>query len=382
MSEAPVEQSEHVEAPEAAPAARQPRPTPPAWRAAAITLAAALVLVVALVTTAPLWAGLLPWGPAATARRRDEALAARMDRLQTAQDEAQQQASREAASAAATLQQIAARVAALKATAAAPAGDIAQLRRQQTALSAAVAALDNRVGAAEKALSATDAAATQRRLATLSATVADLGNRQHALDKALQARVAFDARGAALALAVLQIRDAVAAGRPFAAPYATLAAAARGRPELAAAVNSLAGPAKTGVATQAALVEGLRRLAATGSSSDEPTPETRSWTAAMLARLRGLVRIQRVDDSGATASPPGMAIDAARADLADGDLAGAVAAIDELSGPPAAAAKPWLQKARQRLAVDDALRRIGSVATAQLGAANDAGAAAPAGAPR
>lgn len=369
------------EAPEAAPAVPEPRPAAAPWRVAAIGLAAALALGIALVATAPWWAALLPWGPVATARSRDAALAARLDGLQAAQRQAQQQARHDAAASAAALQQLKAQVAAVGARAAAPAQDVADLRGQQTALSGAVADLAKRVEAAEKAPPAADIAAMQQRLTKLSGTVGGLVSRQEALDKAQQARLASDASDAVLALAVLQIRDAIAAGRPFAGPYATLAAAAHGRPEFAAAAQPLAAPAKTGVATRAALAEGLDRLAA-ADASDAEAPAGRSWREALLAQLRGLVRIRRLDGSGAAAREPQAVIDDARKDLAAGDLAGAVAALDKLSGPPAKAAAPWLQQANRRLAVDAVLRQVEALVASQLGAASYVGRPTAAGPPR
>src|SRR5258707_5608163 len=58
--------------------------------AVAIGLAAALLLVVGLIAMAPLWAPLLPWGPAAD-RQGERALAMRLDRLEAAQAQAPQQ---------------------------------------------------------------------------------------------------------------------------------------------------------------------------------------------------------------------------------------------------------------------------------------------------
>ena len=68
-------------------------------------------------------------------------------------------------------------------------------------------------------------------------------------------------------------------------------------------------------------------------------------------------------------SAPEAALSAAERSLAAGDLAGAVAALDPLSGPAAEAARPWLQMARQRLAVEAALHQVEGLLVARLGAA-------------
>jgi hypothetical protein len=342
-------------APEAVPAIREPVPASPApWRAVAFAFAGALVLIVALVGAAPLWAPLLPWD-VATQHDDREAMAARIARLETAQSDAQQQVQQTAATTETALQRLDGRVAALAATPAAPAADLADLRQQ---------------------------------IAKLAATLADLGNRVDALDTAAHARVAHETTDAALVMAALQIREAVAAGRPFQAQYEMLAALAPDRQSaIAQAALPLAAPAKTGVASQAVLADGLRRLA--GAVAAGPTPAQRpaksGWTGAMMARLRGLVRVRRLDDgAAATASaaapngPVGV-IDGAERALAGGDLAAAVAALGELTGASAEAAAPWLRSARQRLAVDAALQRIEALATARLGAAPPAAAEPPGG---
>jgi hypothetical protein len=307
------------------------------WPAVAIALGGALLLVVALVATAPAWAPLLPWGPAASDRAGELDLAARLDRLEAAQRDAQRQASRDAATAGAALQQIETRLAALATRQTAPADEVSDLRRQLT---------------------------------TLSGGMTDLGGRLDALAKAMHTQTANGATDVGLALAVIQIRNAVAAGQPFAASYATLAALARSRPDIASAAAPLAGPATSGVASRAALADGLRQLAAAVAAGNAAPPATNSWRAAILARLRGLVTIRRVD--GTTAAPEA-AVDDARQRFAAGDLGGAIAALDKLSGASAAAAAPWLQRARRRLAVEAALRQVEALTTARLGAASGAG---------
>ena len=58
----------------------------------------------------------------------------------------------------------------------------------------------------------------------------------------------------------------------------------------------------------------------------------------------------------------------ARADarLGKGDLAGAGAELAALAGPAAEAAKPWLDRARRRLAVDAAAEKLDAAALAAL----------------
>ncbi len=342
------------------PAEASPVLSPPGYRDVAIGLAGALLLVVVLVGTAPFWAPLLPWGmiPASS----DAALAARIERLEAAQGQVQQlaQLHKETAAASAALPRLEQRVGTLEARPAVPPGDSAETRQRFTTLSGAQAELSRRVEALDKAVHSRAGAAS------------DLAARIDAIDRGVHAQTARDMTDMALALALLQIRGAVEAGRPFAAEYDALAALARSRPEIAAAAAPLFEPAKTGVASPAVLGKRLRDRAGTiagakppeNGRADVPDP---GWADAALARLRGLVTIRRVGGAAPFGGPEA-SVNAAELALASGDLAGSVAALDKLAGAPAEAAGPWLRMARERLAVDAALQRVATLLTARLGA--------------
>jgi hypothetical protein len=327
-----------------------PAPEPPArrYRATAIGLAAAVVLLVIVDAAAPVWAPplLRSLGWETAAEGPDPALIERLDRLEAAQKQDRQDAAKSLAAlqqtggqAAAAIKELDRRIAALEAKPAAPAGEIADLRQQAAKLSTAVADLGARVGAAETAIAAETAAPAQS---------------------------AADPADSALLLTLLRIRDAVEVARPFAAEYDAFTALAQSRPEIAAAAAPLAEPAKTGVASRAVLIARLHALAGTIVTAEAPPAEP-DWSDRALARLRGLVTIRRID--GAGQSEPEAVVSAAERALRGGDLAAAIAALDRLAGPPAEAARPWLQMARQRLAVEAALHRVEELLTARLGAA-------------
>jgi len=337
---------------DAGPAAPSPAPEPgdtapitPRSRspvAAFAAAGAAALLLVAAVATAPFWASGLPWGP--QTRLEEAGLAARIDRLAATVRQSSQQARRDSAEAQAAVGQLGKRIGALEAKPApapAPAPpDLSVIREQ---------------------------------IARLSSTVASLDTRLSALDKAISSRAAAG-NDAALVMALLQLREAIAAGRPFTAQYEALKALARDRPEIVAAAAPLAEPAKTGVPTRAALAEGLRALRA---QRRERGGDAAGWTVAAWSRLRGLVTIRRVDDNaGAPANGSDKPLDKAERSLADGDLANAITMLGELSGAAAEAARPWLRKARERLVVEAALQRIEAQLLTQLGGA------APASGPR
>lgn len=328
------------------------------WGPVAIGLAGGLPLVVALVATAPIWAPLLPWGAGPTGN--DTAVGPRIDRVEAPQEQREPQSQPAEAKANAALQRLDQRVGALEARPTAAASDIAEIRQL---------------------------------VARLAGTAADQATRVDAIDKAVRSQTAVDPTDIALVLALLQIRDAVEAGRPFAPAYEALAALARARPEIAAAAAPLAEPAKTGVAGRPVLANRLRELAgaiATGNAPGSAAASTPSdapknadaaasdWADQAWRRLRDLVTIRRIDSAGQgqLGVGQGAAVNAALSALAGGDLEGAVGGLEALTGAPAEAARPWLRMAKERLAVEAALQRIEALLVARLGSPSNASAGA------
>jgi hypothetical protein len=97
----------------------------------------------------------------------------------------------------------------------------------------------------------------------------------------------------------------------------------------------------------------------------ERVPPGAGWWERLWARISSLVTVRR---SGADAEGPSADAVAARAEakVKTGDLAGAVAELDALTGAPAEAARPWLDQAKARLAADAALDRLLALALTRL----------------
>lgn len=298
-------------------------------------LLAVFVLIAGAIAATPYWAPpvmqILPWGPptatpapvqaaspAPAPIAHDDALAARVAALEAAQAKSNQNT--------AALQALGQRIATLEAK---PGPDLSPLQNQLTSLAAAVADLTQKVGV---------------------------------LDKAAQTA---PADGTALALLLLQIREAVEAGRPFDAEYQALITMSRSHPDIAAAAAPLAELATSGVASRGVLAARLHQLAPRIAAATPPAKS--SWRSQIVARLRSLVTIRRID--GAGQSPAEAAVSSAERALAGGDLKQAVDALSGLGGANLAAAEPWLGMARQRLAVEAALRQIETLITAELGGA-------------
>jgi hypothetical protein len=328
---------------------------------AAVGLGVLLLLVIAAVLLSPYWAPalipLLPWGGKATAGKVD-ALAARVAAL-----EQRPPIDLDPIKSAQTA--LAQRLAGLEQTVDA----VRQNQEAASGLKSAGSQLAQRVEAIAAQSSARNAAQTadlqkvEQELAQRSAASGDLAARLATLEHQVKAQASADRSGSVLLLSLLQMREAVQQGQPFPAEYAAFEQMAARDPAVAAAARPLGDAAREGVASRAALIQELANLARPTASA-EPAAGKRRWWAAALDRLRGLVTVRRVDTAGKPAADP---IEAARADLAQGDLAGAVAAVEQLSGAEAKAAQPWLLMARERLAAETALSHLQQVVTARLG---------------
>lgn len=237
---------------------------------------------------------------------------------------------------------------------------------------------EQRVGAVERALSSLDAtlarmagalAALERRIAALEAAPAsgaDPG--QVAALRAETERLAGDLARAtrsvqesagptgplAQRIAFSQLRDAIGRGEPFAGELVALRAA--GATAAVDALAPIAAAAERGIATRAALAQRFPAVADAVARIGRPAEAPWWWTP--IERLRGLVQIRPVGDV------PGDSTIAlvARAEqrLAAGDLQGALAILDGLSGPSAEAASRWRAEAALRVQADALLAQIGT----------------------
>jgi hypothetical protein len=248
-------------------------------------------------------------------------------------------------------------------------------RQLETSVAAAKTGLQNleqRVtageaqAAARRASDAADLQKIQQELARLGTVTSELASRLGTLERDQQSQNAAEPRtDATLALLLVQMREAVEQARPFPAEYSAFTALARD-PALKAAAEPLADAARNGVPRRAVLGTRLAELAERVATPNEPAAES-DWGQKLLAHLRGLVKIRRID--GAAQTGPEDSVSAAQIALARGDLAEAVAALDRLAGANAEAAGPWMRMARERLAVEAALDHLQQLLTVRLGSA-------------
>jgi hypothetical protein len=304
-------------------------------RQAVLWVAVLLAVVVVGVAAAPFWAPavvpLLPWRPRPAAPSAGTAApAVRLEAVERRMASAAEALARVQAQASASAQRLD-RLEAAERQPAAGGGAVQQLRQDVNRLDTEIARLGDRIS-------------------TLEAKNAALAN--------------ADSSTAALLVSLIELREAVAAGRPFVAEYQAFAALARGRSDVEAAAAPLAQSAGSGIATTAELRHELSELDAR-LAARPASPVPREWWWQALSRMQGLVTIRRI---GAPQTGARAAVAAAQADLAGGDLAGAVNALAALFGREAEAVRPWLRQARVRLAAEAALARLQEHLTAGLGA--------------
>ncbi len=343
-------------APEAPKAPGLSRALPvPSWLAAALSGGgggiAVLVLAVAIVLlTAPLWtawiATHLPKPVASTGATRLAALEDRVDAL----------------SAGAPGAELTAAVRTLEARRKAA-------ERALEALSATAGATEDRLGelaaSIESLRAATARAPTREQVERLQQALAELAERLDPLERRPAARRALPA-GAALAVAVAQLRAVLTRSGPFAAELDVVRALAGDDPELDADLARLAVQAETGVPSLSVLEGSFGKLASAVAAAGAPAGD--DWMAAALRRLRGLVSWRRVGERAQRAGGTEMRLAQAEAALGAGDLDAAVAALTGLDGAAAGAAAGRLGDARARLEADRAIAALTARAITGLSA--------------
>lgn len=227
-------------------------------------------------------------------------------------------------------------------------------------------ALAGRVEALEKGFDPAAFVALRNGLSDLGGKIDALGKRIDQAEKAAAAARAQGLADAALALAVAQLRRAIDSGQAYSAELAACRALAGADAKAVAALDALAPGAGTGVATRAALADEFADTAGAISRAALQRSET-GWLRTVIDRLDSLVTIRPVGASVAGETPRARAA-RAEAMLAKNDLAGAVRTLEGLEGRPAEAAKPWLARAKARVAAEAASAALEAQAMAHLAA--------------
>jgi hypothetical protein len=186
--------------------------------------------------------------------------------------------------------------------------------------------------------------------------VLHLAERLEAMDLTVRELQSRRSSAAALLLAVGQLREAVASGRPFEAEWRTARVLAGDDGESLALLDQLKDSAVSGIATRAILVSRFEALAPALIRA-EILPEGEGWWRRTLDRLLSLVTIRR-EDGAAMGANVAAIIGRAQALVTRGDIAAALAELDHLSTGPAEAAATWVAEAKARQGAEKVLSQL------------------------
>ena len=234
---------------------------------------------------------------------------------------------------------------------------VGRLEKLETAvdekLSALASDLSDARAMAEKAAKAASGSADTDTLDAITARIGKLEKSLAGLAARPQPQASGEenAKGALVALAFESLRRAAATGEPFKAQLDALSKAADGAVKL----DALEAPAVSGAATRQALLKSLpQHLEAAREAAAHAKDET--FLDRLATNAQSVVRIRRIgpaEGDGADAVLKRM-----EAAAASGALDGVVAEADNLDGAAAKAIAPWLEKARARIALDEAMNAV------------------------
>ncbi len=177
---------------------------------------------------------------------------------------------------------------------------------------------------------------------------------------------ASDSRGQALVLAIGQLRDAVADGGRYAGPLAAVRRLAAGDPRITGDLSRLAATADSGIPTQAMLAADFPAMARAAREA-AALPDDPDWLDQAAAAVNNLVS-WRPAAGEVEGDEPAAILARAEHRLGAGNLAGAVAAMQKLSGRAEEPAAAWLEEAAARLRAEDALAGLTATAVDRLAA--------------
>jgi hypothetical protein len=172
----------------------------------------------------------------------------------------------------------------------------------------------------------------------------------------------------AVLYAALKVGQSLETAEPYDKALANMTALVGEDTDFTAPLDTLQAYAESGVPTLDDLRDRFRAtipaIIAATAGNDRP------WWQKTLDTVSGLVSIRLEPGEDRGESVRGV-IARAEARLNDADLAGAVSALEGLSGPPAEAVAGWLKTAHDRLAVDGAQRTMSDIALSRLTGAAD-----------
>jgi len=206
----------------------------------------------------------------------------------------------------------------------------------------------------------------------LADAVAEFENRLKELETDQRTGGEPPSAAAATVLAVGQLRKTVQAGKPFARDLEALKSIAGSDPALQAAASVLDRHAVSGIDSLSALREKFDALAGEIVQAAK-TPSGSGWLDRTQRAVAKLVNWRRTDTNGDPSSVDTV-VARAEVELQAGNLVSAIAEIErlsELSEPAAAAAASWLDGAKARISVEQAMATLHIYAVTLLAPAKE-----------
>ncbi len=247
---------------------------------------------------------------------------------------------------------------------------LAEVRQDAAVPDGEIDAIVARLQAAETALdqvraqATKDAAAAAQALSAAQDEIAQLRAQSSARaeSNSVDDRTVVDA--VSLALAAGRLQRALESGRSYGDVLVALRALSAGDSEVDVILARVSERADTGIPTRDALARAFPGVAR-GLAAAASAEAANGWADRTLQRVRDTVSIRRIgaDVAGDT---PHARVARAEAKVLGGELAGAVAELDGLSGTTEPAAASWLGDARARLDADAAVGELEALALSRL----------------
>jgi len=188
----------------------------------------------------------------------------------------------------------------------------------------------------------------------ISASVEDITSRIHGLEQAGEMAVGASAEARGTILAAERLREVLRTAAPFSDELGAFRdVVSADQADLAKVADDLAPFATSGIPPLATLRERFGAVARTIVASDLRM-EGDGWMATLVNRISSLVSVRRTGTDVGENSVDGAVARAERA-VGEGDLMGAVTALQALEGAAAEAAAPWLADARARTIAEGAM---------------------------
>lgn len=225
--------------------------------------------------------------------------------------------------------------------------------RQLAAVSARLSTLEAAIGNAARLEDLADRISVLEGKSADAASVLSLSDRVTGLEETSRSAVARQTAEVALLMATVQLREAIAAGRSFAAELETANALSERVLGSAIDAGGFATYSPRGIPTLSDLQRRFDSAAASAVRAGTIPDGASGWIRQSLDRLLSIVTVRRADGEIAGESTSAVL---ARAEnrLNNGELAAATVELNALNGAAADAIAAWTADARARIAAENA----------------------------